>query len=131
MDTSLHVFRLPSGLPILFADTIGFISNLPTQLLASFQATLNHVANADLLLHVEDVSNPDYLTQRNVVMKTLSALKIRNELLKSVIRVGNKIDKLCRLPPHESNTYFVSCADGRGFVELLAAIDKVFIFFLH
>uniref|UniRef100_A0AAF5Q567 GTP-binding protein HflX n=1 Tax=Wuchereria bancrofti TaxID=6293 RepID=A0AAF5Q567_WUCBA len=124
LDTSLHVFRLPSGLPILFADTIGFISNLPTQLLASFQATLNHVANADLLLHVEDVSNPDYLTQRNVVMKTLSALKVRNELLKSVIRVGNKIDKLCRLPPNEPNTYFVSCADGRGFVELLAAVDK-------
>lgn len=46
LDTSLHVFRLPSGLSILLADTIGFISNLPTQLLASFQATLNHVANA-------------------------------------------------------------------------------------
>ncbi|VBB30769.1 unnamed protein product [Acanthocheilonema viteae] len=124
LDTSLHVFRLPSGLPVLFADTIGFISNLPTQLLASFQATLNHVENADLLLHVEDVSNPDYLTQRDVVMKTLSVLKIRNELLNSMIRVGNKIDKLNQLPPNEPNTYFVSCADGRGFVELLTAIDK-------
>uniref|UniRef100_A0A1I7VRG9 Hflx-type G domain-containing protein n=1 Tax=Loa loa TaxID=7209 RepID=A0A1I7VRG9_LOALO len=124
LDTSLHVFRLPSGLPILFADTIGFISNLPTQLLASFQATLNHVANANLLLHVEDISNPDYLTQRDVVMKTLSALKIKNELLDSVIRVGNKIDKLSRLPADEPNTYFVSCADGRGLVELMAAVDK-------
>ncbi|CAG9531476.1 unnamed protein product [Cercopithifilaria johnstoni] len=124
LDTSLHVFRLPSGSPILFADTIGFISNLPTQLLASFQATLNHVANADLLLHVEDISNPDYLTQRDVVMKTLSVLKIKNELLNSMIRVGNKIDKLSRLPPIESNTYFVSCIDGRGFVELTAAVDK-------
>uniref|UniRef100_A0A8R1TWV7 Hflx-type G domain-containing protein n=1 Tax=Onchocerca volvulus TaxID=6282 RepID=A0A8R1TWV7_ONCVO len=124
LDTSLHVFRLPSGLSILFADTIGFISNLPTQLLASFQATLNHVANADLLLHVEDVSNPDYLSQRDVVMKTLSLLKIRSELLNSVIRVGNKIDKLNQLPPGEPNTYFVSCADGRGFVELMAAVDK-------
>ncbi|VDO31863.1 unnamed protein product [Onchocerca flexuosa] len=124
LDTSLHVFRLPSGLSILFADTIGFISNLPTQLLASFQATLNHVANADLLLHVEDVSNPDYLTQRDVVMKTLSLLKIRSELLNSIIRVGNKIDKLNQLPPDEPNTYFVSCANGRGLVELMAAVDK-------
>lgn len=46
LDTSLHIYRLPSGFPILLADTIGFISNLPTQLLASFQATLSHVANA-------------------------------------------------------------------------------------
>uniref|UniRef100_A0A915PU86 Hflx-type G domain-containing protein n=1 Tax=Setaria digitata TaxID=48799 RepID=A0A915PU86_9BILA len=124
LDTSLHIFRLPSGLPILLADTIGFISNLPTQLLASFQATLNHVANADILLHVEDISNPDYLCQRDVVMKTLSALKIRDELLNSVIRVGNKIDKLSRLPADEPDKYFISCTDGRGFVELIAAIDK-------
>ncbi|KAM3717992.1 putative GTP-binding protein [Dirofilaria immitis] len=124
LDTSLHVFRLPSGLSILFADTIGFISNLPTQLLASFQATLDHVANADLLLHVEDVSNPDYLMQRDVVMKTLSLLKIRSELLNSVIRVRNKIDKLSQLPPDEPNTYSVSCADGRGLIELMAAVDK-------
>lgn len=76
---------------------------------------------------MEDVSNPDYLAQRNVVMKTLSALKVKTELLNSMIRVGNKIDKLSQLPPDEANTYFVSCADGRGFIELLTAIDKVFL----
>ncbi|VDN03387.1 unnamed protein product [Thelazia callipaeda] len=124
LDTSLHLYRLPSGLPILFADTIGFISNLPSELLASFQATLNHVSNADLLLHVEDVSNPDYLAQRDVVLKTLLALRIRNDLIESMIRVGNKIDKLDQLPADESNTYFVSCTDGRGLVELLTAVDK-------
>lgn len=81
-----------------------------------------------MLLHVEDVSNPDYLTQRDVVMKTLSVLKIKSELLNSVIRVGNKIDKLSELPPSEPNTYFVSCTDGRGFVELMTAVDKVYLY---
>lgn len=78
-------------------------------------------------MHVEDIANPDYLTQRDVVMKTLSALKIKSELLNSIIRVGNKIDKLGQLPPDELNTYFVSCTDGRGLVELMAAVDKVLL----
>lgn len=79
----------------------------------------------DLLLHVEDVSNPDYLIQRETVMKTLTELKIRKHLLDSVIRVGNKIDKLNQLPESEPGTFLVSCADGRGLVELMTAVDKV------
>lgn len=76
-------------------------------------------------MHVEDISNPDYLTQRDVVMKTLSLLNIKKELLDSVIRVGNKVDKVDRLSTSEPNFYYVSCADGRGLVELMAAVDKV------
>ncbi|VDK29604.1 unnamed protein product [Gongylonema pulchrum] len=64
------------------------------------------------------------MVQRETVMKTLLKLKIRKELLESIIRVGNKIDKLSELPDSEPGTYLVSCTDGRGLIELIAAVDK-------
>uniref|UniRef100_A0A914I8H5 G domain-containing protein n=1 Tax=Globodera rostochiensis TaxID=31243 RepID=A0A914I8H5_GLORO len=93
LDTTLHQAVLPSRHKILLADTIGFISNLPLKLFASFTATLQHVERADLLVHVMDLSHPDILAQRDQVMGTLKGLNIRRELMDGIITVGNKLDK--------------------------------------
>uniref|UniRef100_A0A0N5AXZ0 Hflx-type G domain-containing protein n=1 Tax=Syphacia muris TaxID=451379 RepID=A0A0N5AXZ0_9BILA len=125
LDTSEFFCRLPSGHPIYLADTIGFISDLPTYLFASFRATLSCVEVADLLIVVEDMSDPNFLAQRETVLKTLLDLHVKDEVISNIIFVGNKIDKLSCLPKDVNNTIFVSCVDGTGFSELISQIDKL------
>lgn len=131
LDTTLHHATLPSRFPIFLADTIGFISDLPVNLIASFEATLRHVLNADLLIHIEDLSHPNLEAQRENVMQTLRDLKVRDELVDSIIHVSNKIDKL----PAEKleslrascadNHMFVSCRTGVGLTKLVDQLDTV------
>ena len=59
LDVTVHAGLLPNSLPILFLDTVGFISDIPTSLIASFSATLEDAVNADLLIHIKDASHPD------------------------------------------------------------------------
>ncbi|VDM25414.1 unnamed protein product [Toxocara canis] len=125
LDASAHFCRLPSGTPILLTDTIGFISDLPVQLFASFHATLSHVVNADLLLLVEDVSHPDRAAQREVVIETLSALSVKRSLVNSILVVGNKCDKLEPHASRQPDLFYISCLNGTGMKQLIAEIDKV------
>ena len=74
LDVTVHACRLPSTLEVLLVDTVGFISDIPTDLIASFNATLEDASLADILLHVRDVANPDHSAQDVEVRKTLKQI---------------------------------------------------------
>lgn len=92
LDVTGHGAKLPCNVSVLFLDTVGFISDVPTDLIASFYSTLEDAALADLLIHVRDVSHPDHVAQNETVRQTLANLSISKNLLESMITVGNKID---------------------------------------
>jgi GTP-binding protein HflX len=86
------------GIPFLLTDTVGFIRKLPHQLIECFKSTLDEITEADVLVHVVDVSHPNFEEQIAVVNKTLEEIKANN---KPILLVFNKIDKLqepLRLP---------------------------------
>ncbi len=91
LDTTVRIFDLPSGQDALLSDTVGFIKKLPTHLVASFRSTLAEASEADIILHVVDVSNPYFRQHIDVVEKTLTSMKITDI---PTILVCNKIDKL-------------------------------------
>jgi len=93
LDVTCHGTRLPgSNLNTVFIDTVGFISDIPTPLIASFSATLEDALHADLLLHVADFSHPDIEHQISQVMATLKKLKVDVNNPDRFLSVGNKID---------------------------------------
>ncbi|XP_006903596.1 PREDICTED: putative GTP-binding protein 6-like [Elephantulus edwardii] len=92
LDVTAHGGRLPSQLAVLYVDTIGFLSQLPHQLIASFSATLDDVAQADVVMHVRDVSHPDTELQKASVLSTLRGLQLPTPLLESMVEVHNKVD---------------------------------------
>lgn len=94
LDPTMRAVDLPSGERIIVSDTVGFISDLPTQLVAAFRATLEEVNEADLILHVRDISHEDTEPQRNDVINVLSQLGIDAGDERPVIEVLNKIDLL-------------------------------------
>lgn len=95
LDPTMRRLRLPStGQEVIFADTVGFISDLPTHLIAAFRATLEQVQYADVILHVRDVSRPDHDVQRDDVITILKDLGIEYDEDPRVIEVLNKIDLL-------------------------------------
>ena len=110
---------------ILFSDTVGFISNLPTQLIESFKATLDDLSSADLLLHVVDISDKDHRFKVKEVEKILKDLGLSDKLL---IRVNNKTDKLDvtsldEISQETSNQVWISSTKQKGFVSLYDAIN--------
>jgi GTP-binding protein HflX len=91
LDPTTRRVRLPNGLPALFTDTVGFIQKLPTTLVAAFRATLEEISEADLLLHVLDVTHPNARQQAQAVQDTLDELNVHDL---SVITALNKVDAL-------------------------------------
>ncbi|NNE42220.1 MAG: GTPase HflX [Marinicaulis sp.] len=94
LDPTMRAYDLPSGLRVIFSDTVGFISELPTQLVASFRATLEEVLEADVILHVRDISHEDSDAQRSDVLGVLDELGIQSGDNRPVIEAFNKIDML-------------------------------------
>jgi GTP-binding protein HflX len=87
--------KLPQGRTVILSDTVGFISDLPTHLVAAFRATLEEVLEADLILHVRDMSDDDNAAQSSDVMRILSDIGIGDaEGADRIIEVWNKIDRL-------------------------------------
>jgi GTP-binding protein HflX len=138
LDPTLRAVALPHGARIILSDTVGFISDLPTMLIAAFRATLEEVIEADVILHVRDVSHEDAEAQLHDVEKILNELGIdpRNEAndKRSLIEVWNKIDRLDqtarerlanvagRRPP-SNRPALVSATTGEGLDALAAAIE--------
>lgn len=89
LDPMTRRFLLPSGLTVLLTDTVGFIEDLPTALIAAFRSTLEEVKEADLILHVVDCSNPDYFNHEKTVYRILNDLKIEDI---PILTVYNKKD---------------------------------------
>ncbi|MDU1695267.1 MAG: GTPase HflX, partial [Bradyrhizobium sp.] len=94
LDPTLRAITLPHGGKAMLSDTVGFISNLPTQLVAAFRATLEEVLEADVILHVRDMSHEDAEAQQHDVELVLGQLGIDPEATDTIIEVWNKIDRL-------------------------------------
>lgn len=93
LDPTLRCIKGPHGQKWILSDTVGFISDLPTELVAAFRATLEEICQADLILHVHDVANPEYKEQARDVLKVLQSLYNNQEEL-PILNVYNKIDLL-------------------------------------
>ncbi len=129
LDPTLRAIRLPSGREAILSDTVGFISALPTELVASFRATLEEVAEADVILHVRDISHPDSQAQRDDVITVLDTMAkdgtLDEEWPRRVVEVLNKIDLLGGAGGVEARAGAipVSALTGEGMPALLEAID--------
>ncbi len=134
LDPTLRAVALPAGLKIILSDTVGFISDLPTMLVAAFRATLEEVIEADVILHVRDVSHEDTLVQSRDVEEVLRALGIDLEDEQRLIEVWNKIDRLdadgrvrvknlAERQPAGRRPVLVSAVTGEGVDHLTAAIE--------
>ncbi|KAM3836933.1 putative GTP-binding protein 6 isoform 1-T1 [Vipera latastei] len=123
LDITAHAGYLPSRLTVLYVDTIGFLSQLPHNLLDSFSATLEDVACSDLIVHVRDVSHPETSLQKKTVLSVLQNLNIPNHLLESIIEVHNKVDLVNRYQPKEKNAIVTSALLEHGLKELKEEIE--------
>lgn len=125
LDPTTRRVRLPNNDIVLLTDTVGFIQSLPHHLVAAFRATLEEVQEADLLLHVVDVSHPNCEGQIRAVESVLESLKSLN---KPVIMVFNKMDLLQDpqdLPLTEYPKLNISALTGQGIEQLLSLIADV------
>jgi GTPase len=134
LDPTLRAVDLPSGLKVILSDTVGFISDLPTMLVAAFRATLEEVIEADLILHVHDVSHEDTEAQSLDVEDVLRQLGIAPQDGARLIEVWNKIDRLdadarerilnrAERQPAERHPVPISALSGEGLDRLLAEIE--------
>jgi GTP-binding protein HflX len=127
LDPTMRRVELPNGQDVILSDTVGFISDLPTHLIAAFRATLEETIHADVLLHVIDCGREDYEAQRQDVIEILQDLGIEYEADPRVIEVYNKTDLLDdeRLNEFERKARFdesvvlVSAQEQAGFEDLL------------
>ncbi len=133
LDPTLRRMKLPHGRTVILSDTVGFISNLPTHLVAAFRATLEEVLEADLILHVRDMSDPDNGAQASDVLRILSELGIgEKEGAERIIEVWNKIDRLepeshdaiLQKAASRANVIPVSAISGEGVDRLMAVISE-------
>lgn len=133
LDPTMRGLRLPSGRQAILSDTVGFISELPTNLVAAFRATLEEVTEADLIVHVRDVHHPDSEAQRNDVIAVLSDLGINAAEEEGLAEALNKIDLLgaeeaeavLAQTRRNPDTVAVSALTGEGCERLLERLDAI------
>ena len=121
LDTTTRLLTVSDTLDVVISDTVGFIRKLPHQLIDAFKATLEELEYADLLLHVIDISNPEWIAQAEVVDQLIHDLGAEGI---PCIRVYNKSDLFYGdIRPHGERTVNLSARTGEGLDELLRAID--------
>jgi len=137
LDTTHRILPLPSGRSAVMSDTVGFISDLPTHLITAFRATLEEVKEADLILHVRDISDPMTDRRRDDVMEILASLEAGPDHGQPLLEVWNKMDLLSdenitvsreRAIAHTDTdedypTYLVSATKRRGLDALMAGVE--------
>ncbi|WP_135081992.1 GTPase HflX [Terasakiella sp. SH-1] len=134
LDPTMRSITLPSGRDVIMSDTVGFISQLPHELVAAFHATLEEVHEADVILHVRDASHPDTEAQRADVLDVLKTLGVEEKLEDCLIEVYNKSDLLDeetkstitnRANRSGGRVSMVSAMDGQGCEQLLDDINTL------
>ncbi len=137
LDTTHRILPLPSGQSAILSDTVGFISDLPTMLITAFRATLEEVKEADILLHVRDMSDPLTERRREDVMDVLEQIEAGPEHGQEIIEVWNKVDLLndvdaaalneradaTRQLEDMINAHVISCLTSDGIDELRQGIE--------
>jgi GTP-binding protein HflX len=131
LDPTMRKIELPGGGPqIILSDTVGFISNLPTELVAAFRATLEEVLEADLICHVRDISHPETEAQARDVEAIMESLGVLEATPK--LEIWNKIDKLAHdekaavltRAERDEGILALSAVTGEGTTELVGAITE-------
>ena len=131
LDPTMREVELPSGQKIILSDTVGFISELPTQLIAAFRATLEEVLDANLILHVRDISHEETQAQADDVKDILNDLNITSHAKADMIEVWNKTDLLSdkdwvgakNTSSRHDKVQAVSAVTGYGLKDLLVEIE--------
>ena len=139
LDSTMRRLDLPSGRKAILSDTVGFISDLPTHLVAAFRATLEEVTEADIVVHVRDAYHPDSEAQRQDVLGVLRDLGLggpaeEDSVEDGLVEVLNKIDlldaetreRLLNQAQRNAETVALSAATGEGCGRLLQVIDRRF-----
>ncbi|WEX11907.1 GTPase HflX [Chelativorans sp. AA-79] len=132
LDPTLRRVRFPHGTVVILSDTVGFISDLPPHLVAAFRATLEEVVEADLVVHLRDISDPDTTAHAADVEQVLASLGVNASDTNRVIEVWNKIDRLSesdreRLLRQEADRtahVAISAITGEGIDTLMALIEE-------
>jgi len=129
LDPTLRQTKLKNGVTLMMSDTVGFVQELPHELVDAFRATLEEVIEADLILHVRDIADPESKNHKAVVLQTLEELGLDGDYAPPMIEVLNKVD----LAPHVKTTIredingsriALSAHTGQGVDDLLALLGK-------
>jgi len=134
LDPTMRAIKVGREEKVILSDTVGFISNLPTQLVAAFRATLEEVIEADIVLHVRDISHPDTEAQKQDVLTVLDELDVLDEDGPILVEILNKVDLLepdARAAveaqvSRDPNTLAVSALNGEGVDTLLNRLGDYF-----
>jgi len=132
LDPTLRNVDMPNGKKAIFSDTVGFISDLPTHLVAAFRATLEEIIEADIILHIRDISHPETVAQKSDVLEILKSLGIIEGENNNIFEVWNKTDlldaqknKIYRnMALRAENVVMVSSLTGEGCAVLLKKLDR-------
>ena len=133
LDPTMRSINLNSISKVILSDTVGFISDLPTELIAAFRATLEEVLHADLIIHVRDIADENTNMQFNQVNSILNSLGVETEMNEKLIEVYNKIDllsddqlEMLKNKANRANDFFlVSSTDNKGIEKLINGVEKV------
>jgi GTP-binding protein HflX len=131
LDPTMRLLELPSGRKVILSDTVGFVSDLPHELVAAFRATLEEVLEADLIVHVRDIAHPDSEAQRKDVESVLRELGIGDKVDLGLIEAWNKIDLLdddgsqevFNQTRRDAQLVALSAVTGDGVGKLLQLLD--------
>jgi len=124
LDPTLRLVKLPGGARMMLSDTVGFVQELPHELVDAFRATLEEVIEADLILHVRDAADPMYVEQGKVVNETLEEIGVFGDAAPPIVEVLNKRDLVPALKSHRAEQFggsriAVSAISGEGVDELI------------
>lgn len=134
LDVTVHGMKLNCNVPILLVDTVGFMGNIPTELIKSFASTLEDALLADVIVHIRDLSHPNHVEQNEKVMETLESFLVhetKEELKERMIVVVNKIDKLAhdpdeiRMASKVTKALPISALEGYGLEILKNKLEKL------
>jgi GTP-binding protein HflX len=137
LDPTMRAISLPGVEKAILSDTVGFISDLPTQLVAAFRATLEEVTEADVILHVRDIANPDSAAQKRQVLEVLEELEViegeGGEMRVPMLELWNKFDlldgerrdELAALAEQDVDVLPISAETGFGVTEMLERVGRL------